>query len=90
MQWKAARQGGDKRVGYLDPSLIRQTAHDWPLKLKADSSQLRECKTKKEREKKIRELHRDEKIKVAMYIANSIKFNLDEGRDEILAPYHFE
>jgi hypothetical protein len=90
MQWKAARQLNDKRIGFLDPSLICQSAHDWPLKLDLKDRRLSDCKTKREKEEKIKALHHQEKQKVAMHVDNSLKFCLDSGRDVIVAPYNFE
>ncbi|WVZ88916.1 hypothetical protein U9M48_035383 [Paspalum notatum var. saurae] len=48
--WQMAKSMGDKRVGFLDPSLINQDSHDWPLKLKDDSDKLAARQTKSEKE----------------------------------------
>ncbi|WP_284123650.1 hypothetical protein, partial [Klebsiella pneumoniae] len=80
MQYQAAEKIGDRRIGFLYPSLINQSQHDFPLKLKDDSKELREAKTKDEREALRTNLHRKYKRKVASYIVTALKFLHEEGR----------
>ena len=87
MQYQAARSHGDTRLRFLDPSLINQSQHDYPLTLKDNSKELRARKTKDEREAIRMDLHRKYKRKVAPYIVTALKFLHEEGRDEIFAPY---
>ena len=90
MQYQQAQKRGDTRLGFFNPSLIHQSQHDFPLKLKDDSEELRAGKTKAEKEAIREKLHRNSKAKVASYICNALKFFHDKKRDQILAPYNFE
>ena len=65
MQYQVAEKIGDTRIGFLDPSIINQSQHDYPLTLKDDSKELQGGETKDEREAIRMDLHRKYKRKVA-------------------------
>ena len=90
MQWQMAKSMGDKRVGFLDPSLFNQVSHDWPLKLKDDSEKLAAGQTKSEKEAIRQKLHKQAQRTVAAYIVIALTFFYEENQDQILAPYKFE
>ena len=90
MQYQTAHRRGDTRVGFLDPSLINQSQHDYPLRLKDDSKELREGKTKEGRKKIRAELLRKYKRKVVSYIVTALKFLHEDNRDQIFDPYNFK
>ncbi|KAJ1275670.1 hypothetical protein BS78_05G153600 [Paspalum vaginatum] len=81
---------GDKRFGFLDPSLIKQSQHNLLVKIKDDSKELQVGKTKAKRVAIQPELHKKAKRKVASYIVTTLKFLHEENRDQILAPYNFD
>ncbi|KAJ1257150.1 hypothetical protein BS78_K194300 [Paspalum vaginatum] len=90
MQYQMAKAMGNKRTGFLDPSIINQGRHDWPLKLKDDSAKLAAGKTKVEKEAIRHQLHKQAQREVISYIVTALRFFYDENQDQILAPYHFD
>lgn len=88
MQTHIVKQMPGLQVGYIDPQPIAQTNFNYPKQWELDGKELAAGKTATEkddiREKKIR----DEALKVAAYIALSLK-NLQHNNC-IWVPYNFK
>ncbi|KAJ1276977.1 hypothetical protein BS78_05G258500 [Paspalum vaginatum] len=88
MQWQMARDMG-RKMGFLDPSLINQSRHDWPLQLPDNHDKLAAGQTKKE-EAIRHKLHKLAQRDVVSYLVNCLRFFDDEKIEEVLAPYNFD
>ena len=77
-----------KKVRYLDPTAICESAHASPKWMKDDDDYLKPFETKKEKQKEWNFFYEETVTKVAAYI--SLMISRWEDMDALFAPYHIQ
>ncbi|OEL35598.1 hypothetical protein BAE44_0003382, partial [Dichanthelium oligosanthes] len=86
MQYEDERKMARYKVAYLNPQLINKTAHRFKM-LGEVKAKLEEATTQEEKDIIIKQAHRSEKNKVAIYISRVMRHK--RKKDYIMAIYGF-
>lgn len=87
MQWVDAVKMGEM-VGYVDPQLIAQPQHTYPLKYPDNHEVFSGAKNKKQREQIRKVEHKNAKAVVATYLGRAMLAY--QNMDHIMVPYNFK